>query len=92
MIKFIYNNIKNVNISYILLNLNYRYHFNVFYKKNINLQFKSKIVDKLLIKLLKTSIHLFQQLFLSSKISKKTYNTDIKFKSYTLNNKIWLNS
>lgn len=51
IIKFIYNNAKNANMSYILFKLNYDYHLEILYKKNINSCFKLKIIDKLLIKL-----------------------------------------
>ena len=51
MAKFIYSNAKNVNINLMLFELNYRYHFYVFYKKDLNLYLKSKITKKLSFKL-----------------------------------------
>ena len=45
--QFIYNNIKNININYILFKLNYNYHTYIFYKKNIDFYLKSKYINKL---------------------------------------------
>lgn len=47
MAKFAYNNVKNINISYILFELNYNYYFYMLYKKNVELYFKSKSKNKL---------------------------------------------
>ena len=46
-----YKNIKNACNSYILFKLNYKYHFNISYKKDINFYFLFKLIDKLLVKL-----------------------------------------
>lgn len=43
--KFIFNNIKNINVRYILFRLNCRYHLYISYKKDIKLYFKPKIAD-----------------------------------------------
>ena len=48
MAKFVYNNAKNINFSYTLFELNCSYHSWIFYKKNIDLYSKSKLVDELL--------------------------------------------
>ena len=49
MIEFAYNNVKNSSFGYTLFKLNYSYHLYMFYKKNFNFNFKSKLADKLLI-------------------------------------------
>lgn len=51
MVEFAYNNRKNTNTSYILFKLNYKYYPCILYKKNINPYSKSKVADKLLVKL-----------------------------------------
>ena len=33
IVKFAYNNTKNINTSYIIFKLNYKYYFYIFYKK-----------------------------------------------------------
>lgn len=53
--KFAYNNIKNISTSYTLFKLNFGIYFWVSYKKNINPQFKFKVVDKLATELKKLS-------------------------------------
>ncbi len=45
--KFAYNNVKNMNSGHILFKLNCSYYPCIFYKKDINLCFKLKSVDKL---------------------------------------------
>ena len=44
MTEFAYNNAMNINISYISFKFNCRYYFHIFYKKNINLYSKLKVV------------------------------------------------
>lgn len=47
MAKFAYNNTKNRNTSYTFFELNYKYHFFVFYQENFDSCSKSKVVKKL---------------------------------------------
>ena len=47
MTEFAYNNTKNANIGYTAFELNYRYHFWMFYKKNIDFYSKFKSANKL---------------------------------------------
>ena len=51
MTEFIYNNTKNTNTSYIFFELNYKYYFCIFYKKNFDLCLKSQTMDELFFKL-----------------------------------------
>ena len=46
MVKFAYNNVKNIDINYISFELNYRYYFCIFYKKYLDFYSKSKIIKK----------------------------------------------
>ena len=47
MAEFAYNNTKNTSIGHIPFELNYRYHFWVFYKKNLNFCLKLKSAKEL---------------------------------------------
>ena len=47
MAEFTYNNSKNASLGYTLFELNYSYHSWMFYKKNVDLQSKSKSANKL---------------------------------------------
>ena len=49
--EFAYNNTQNVSTGYISFELNCKYYFCIFYKKNFNLYSKSKTVKKLSFKL-----------------------------------------
>ena len=49
--KFANNNAKNISISYIPFKLNCEYYSYIFYKKDLDLQSKSKIAKKLFFKL-----------------------------------------
>ena len=51
LIKFAYNNIKNINISHISFELNYRNHLSIFYKKDLDSHSRSKTIEKLFFKL-----------------------------------------
>lgn len=48
IVKFIYNKVKNVNTNYTLFELNFGYHFWIFYKEDINFRFKSSSIKELL--------------------------------------------
>ena len=46
MAEFAYNNVKNASISHMLFKLNYGYYLCIFYKKDLYLYLKSKIIKK----------------------------------------------
>ena len=70
MAEFAYNNIKNVNIGYTLLKLNYSYHLQMLYKKNVDPCFKFKLADKLLAKLKELIIIYKKNLYYAQKLQK----------------------
>ena len=47
MADFTYNKVKNASISYMFFKLNYNYYFYIFYKNDLNPDFKSRAIDKL---------------------------------------------
>lgn len=51
MAKFTYNHTKNASTSHISFELNYYFHPQVFYKKDVNPHFQSKSINELIIKL-----------------------------------------
>ena len=56
MAEFAYNNARNISSSHMSFELNYKYHFWIFYKKEVDPCFKYKSIDKLAIKLRKLMI------------------------------------
>ena len=51
MAQFTYNNTKNDSIGYIFFELNCKYHFGAFYKKNFDFYSKLKAIKELFFKL-----------------------------------------
>ena len=49
--EFTYNNTKNASTGYISFDLNYKYHFRISYKENLDPHLQSKIVKELSSKL-----------------------------------------
>ena len=71
MAKFAYKNAKNGTIGPLLFELNYRYHFYIFYKKDTNLCSKSKSTNKLLAKLKKLITICRKNLYQTQKLQKQ---------------------
>ena len=92
MAEFVYNNANNASIGHTPFELNCGYHPRVLYKKDINSQSKSKVVDKLSIKLRNLIIICQKNLHHTQKLQEQAYNKGVKPYSYAFNNKIWLNS
>lgn len=92
IVEFFYNNPKNVNTSPIPFKLNCGYSFWISYKGNVDLQFKSKSVDKLSAKVRELMILCRENLYHTQKFQKQAYSNSFNLKSYAFDNKIWLNS
>ena len=92
MAKFIYNNAKNVSTGHTLFKLNYGYHPCISFNQDVNLQSRSMSVSKLLLELWKLMRVCCKNLFHAQKLQKRAHNKGVKFKSYALGNKVWLNS
>ena len=92
MAEFAYNNAKNASSGYTLFELNYGYHPRMSYKNDVNLCFKSKLVDKLSAELRKLIIICKKNPDYTQKLEKWAYNKSVKSKSYIFNDKVWLNS
>ena len=92
MSKFAYNNNKNASSSYIFFELNYKYYFCIFYKKNFNLYSNSKIVEKLFFKFQDLIVIYQFNFYYTQKLPKHIHNKGNKYNSYVLGEKSWLNS
>lgn len=62
---------KNVSMSYVFFNLNCKYYFSLFYKKDVNFKLIFKFTN-ILANNLKIYMNLLKKLFLSKKTYKKT--------------------
>ena len=87
-----YNNAKNASSGYMLFKFNCSYHPWMLYKKDVNPCTKSKSANKLSAKLKKLIIIYKKNLYHAQELQKQVHNKCVKPRSYTLNDKIWLNS
>ena len=87
MAEFVYNNVKNADLGHMLFELDCGYHLQILYKNNVNSCFKSKLTDKLSIKLRELMIVYRKNLYHTQKLQKQAHNKDIKRRSYVFSNK-----
>ena len=92
MAKFAYNNAKNANTNHMLFNLNRDFHLCIFFKEDINPHSQSKTANKLLTELQKLMIICQENLHYAQELQKQAYNKDVKSRSYSPGDKVWLNS
>ena len=90
--KFAYNNAKNASTGHTFLELNYGYHFWVFYKEDINPRSKSKLAEELLVELRELMTVCRQNLYHAQELQKQAHDKNVKLKSYATGDKVWLNS
>lgn len=88
MIEFAYNNSKNANISYLSLELNYGYHFQVSFKDKYNICSRFSSTNKLATKLKKLMNIYYQNLFYAQNLQKQANDKGVKPQSYILGEKI----
>ena len=72
MADFVYNNVINANSSHMPLKLNYGFYSYVFYKKDVNLYFKSKSANESLAELNKLMTVCRKNFYHTQKLQKKT--------------------
>ena len=92
MAEFAYNNVKNASTGHTPFELNCGYHLRVFYKKDINPRFKSKLADELSAKLQDIMTVCQKNIYHPQELQKQAHITGGKPKSYTPSNKVCLNS
>ena len=73
-----YNNAKNANTGYTSFELNCKYHFHVFYKKNLDLCSKLKNAEKLSFELQNLMAVCQQNLYHTQKFQKQAHNKEVK--------------
>ena len=92
MAKFAYNNAKNVSNVHTPFELNCGYHSWMLYKEKVDHRSKSKSVDKLSAKLRKLMIVCQENLYHAQKFWKRAHDKGVQPRSYSLGDKVWLNS
>ena len=91
MAKFAYNNDKNTSTGHTCFEVNCGYHSCVPFKEDTDSCFPSKSADKLLTELQELITICWQNLYHAQKLQKQAQNKGVKLRSYTPNDKIWLN-
>ena len=92
MVEFAYNNANNASTYYISFEWNYGYHPRVFYKENVDSQSKSKLAKELSFDLQELITICWKNLHRTQELQKRVYDKGTKLRSYTLGDKVWLNS
>ena len=92
MAEFAYNNAKKASTSQTPFELNCGYYPRMSYKEEVNPRFKFKSADKLSAELRELMIVYQENLHHTQELQKQVYNKGVKPRSYTLGDKIWLNS
>ena len=92
MAKFAYNNAKNASTGFTSFELNCRYHLWVSYKKDLNPHSQSKTAKELASELQNLIAACQQNLHHAQKLQKWAHDKDVKLRSYTPGDKIWLSS
>ena len=90
--KFAYNNAKHASAWYTPFELNCRYHPRIFYKDVINPHSRSKAADELTEKLRNLMAIYRENLQHDQELQKRANNKGTKPRSYTPDEKVWLNS
>ena len=81
-----------MSFGHTLFELNCGYHPRMLYKDDVNPHSRSNSANKLLIKLRKLIIICRENFYHAQEFQKQAYNKGVKSKSYTFDNKVWLNS
>ena len=92
MAEFAYNNTKNASTGHTPFELNCDYHPCVSFEKNTNLCSQSKTAKKLFSKLKELMTVCRKTLHHAQELQKQAHDKGVKPRSYTLSDKVWLNS
>ena len=90
--EFAYNNAKNANTDHVLFELNYGFHPQVFFENDVDPRSRSRSADKLAKEIRELMDICQQNLLHTQEHQKKAYAKGVKPRSYTLGEKVWLNS
>ena len=92
IVEFTYNNSKNTSIGYTLFKFNCGYHLRISFEDEYNACSKSFLAKRLALEL-RELINIYHQNFLHIQdFQKQTHDKELKSWSFTLGEKIWLNS
>ena len=92
MAEFAYNNAKNASTGHTPFELNCGYHPRMSYEEEVDLRSKSKSADELSAELRELMIVCQENLHHAQELQKRAYDKGVKPRSYTLGDKVWLNS
>ena len=92
MTEFVYNNAKNPSTGHTLFKLNCGYHPQILYEEEVDSRSKSKSTDKLSAELRELMIVYWENLHHAQELQKRVNDKSVELRSYTFNNKVWLNS
>ena len=92
MAKFADNNTKNASTGYTPFEVNWGYHLQMLYEKEVDSHSKSKSVDKLSAEVRELMIVCQKNLHHAQELQKRAHDKGIKPRSYTPGDKVWLNS
>ena len=92
MVEFAYKNTKNTSTGYIPFELNCGYYPQMSYEEEFDSHSKSKSEDKLSVELRELIISCHMNFHYTQKLQKRAHNKGVKPWSYTLDEKVWLNS
>ena len=92
MAEFAYNNFKNASMGHTSFELNCGYHPHVFFEDKYNACSKSCSAKGLAIELRELLNICCQNLLHTQDLQKQTHNKSVKPRSYSSDEKVWLNS
>ncbi len=91
MAEFTYNNAKNASIGHTPFELNFVYHPRVPYEEDVDLRSQSKSAKELATELKKRLAVWQKNLQHAQDFQKQHHNKNVKLRSYTPGDKVWLN-
>ncbi len=92
MAEFAYNNVKNTSTGHTVFKFNCSYYFRSFFKEDVDPRSRSQSVNKLAKELKELIEVCCQNLLYIQELQKKAHDKRVKSRSYTLGEKVWLNS
>ena len=92
MVEFIYNNAKNDSTGHKFFELNYGYHPRMSYEEDVDPRSQSKSADELSAELRELMIVCRENLHHAQELQKRAHDKGAKPRSYSPDEKVWLNS
>lgn len=92
MAEFAYNNVKNISTGHIPFKFNYEYHLRVSFEEGLDSRSRSILADELSSELWELMTVYCKNLFRAQELQKRTYDKDVKPKSYAPGDKVCLNN